>query len=67
MSQDHPAWGEGAAFGAAVAALLGGVTRRLLRDVETYRLPLQPDEHVVLPSLPVRAQLLSRLLRNPGV
>ncbi|TMK70915.1 MAG: M20 family metallopeptidase [Actinobacteria bacterium] len=26
-----------------------------------------PDEHVVLPSLPVRAQLLSRLLRNPGV
>jgi glutamate carboxypeptidase len=26
-----------------------------------------PDEHVVLPSLPVRAQLLSRLLRNPGL
>jgi energy-coupling factor transporter ATP-binding protein EcfA2 len=40
--QDHPSWGESAIFGAAVAALLGDVTRRLLRDVETYRLPLQP-------------------------
>jgi glutamate carboxypeptidase len=26
-----------------------------------------PDEHVLLPSLPVRAELLSRLLRSPGV
>jgi glutamate carboxypeptidase len=26
-----------------------------------------PDEHVFLPSLPVRAQLLSRLLRSPGL
>jgi len=26
-----------------------------------------PDEHVFLPSLPVRAQLLSQLLRNPGL
>jgi glutamate carboxypeptidase len=26
-----------------------------------------PDEHVVVSSLPVRAQLLSRLLRSPGV
>ena len=26
-----------------------------------------PDEHVVLQSLPVRAELLSRLLRNPGL
>jgi glutamate carboxypeptidase len=26
-----------------------------------------PDEHVVLPSLPLRAQLLSRLLRSPGI
>src|SRR5262249_18929336 len=25
------------------------------------------DEHVFLPSLPVRAQLLSQLLRNPGL
>jgi glutamate carboxypeptidase len=26
-----------------------------------------PDEHVLLPSLPVRAELLSRLLRDPGL
>jgi len=26
-----------------------------------------PDEHVLIPSLPVRAELLSRLLRSPGV
>jgi len=26
-----------------------------------------PDEHVVLPSLPVRARLLAQLLRNPGL
>lgn len=26
-----------------------------------------PNEHVYLPSIPVRAQLLARLLRNPGV
>ena len=26
-----------------------------------------PDEHVYLPSIPVRAELLSRLLRNPGL
>ena len=42
VPQDQPAWGEGAAFGDAVAALLGNVTRRLLLDVETHRLPLQP-------------------------
>ena len=41
MPQDHPTWGEGAVFGGTVAALLGDVTRRLLLDVETYRLPLQ--------------------------
>jgi len=34
-------WG-GVVFGEAVAALLGDVTGRLLRDVETRRLPLQP-------------------------
>jgi glutamate carboxypeptidase len=26
-----------------------------------------PNEHLYLPSIPVRAQLLSRLLRNPGI
>ena len=26
-----------------------------------------PDEHVLLPSLPIRAELLARLLRSPGV
>jgi glutamate carboxypeptidase len=26
-----------------------------------------PNEHVYLPSIPVRAQLLARLLRNPGI
>jgi glutamate carboxypeptidase len=26
-----------------------------------------PDEHVLLPSIPLRAELLARLLRNPGV
>jgi hypothetical protein len=40
--QNHPAWGAGAAFGDAVAALLDDVTRRLLRDVDAHRLPLQP-------------------------
>lgn len=42
LPEDHRAWGEGAVFGGAVAALLADVTRRLLLDVETYRLPLQP-------------------------
>ena len=26
-----------------------------------------PDEHVLLPSIPVRAELLSRMLRDPGI
>ena len=26
-----------------------------------------PDEHVLLPSIPIRAELLARLLRNPGL
>jgi hypothetical protein len=42
VPQGHPAWGVGAGVGDAVVALLGDVTRRLLLDVETYRLPLQP-------------------------
>jgi hypothetical protein len=42
VPQDRLVWGEGAVFGGAVAALLGNVTRRLLLDVETHRLPLQP-------------------------
>ena len=42
VPQSHPAWGAGAGVGDAVVALLGDVTRRLLLDVETHRLPLQP-------------------------
>jgi glutamate carboxypeptidase len=26
-----------------------------------------PNEHVLLPSIPVRAELLARLLRDPGL
>jgi glutamate carboxypeptidase len=26
-----------------------------------------PDEHVVLSSMPIRAELLARLLRSPGI
>jgi hypothetical protein len=42
VPQDHSAWGAGAGVGDAVVVLLGDVTRRLLLDVETHRLPLQP-------------------------
>jgi hypothetical protein len=42
VPQVHPAWGAAAGVGDAVVALLGDVTRRLLLDVETHRLPLQP-------------------------
>jgi hypothetical protein len=64
VPQGHPAWGEGAGFGDAVVALLGNVTRRLLRDVEAHRLPLQP---VRAGWTDVVARLTTQLAMMPGL